>query len=65
MAYVRFGEGRTEKCQQWQLASRLLYVMARIAAEYLIRRLTRSGFVVMRATPGAAPTTATMPSSIG
>jgi len=40
-------------------------VMARIAAEYLIRRLTRSGFVVMRATPGAAPTTANMPSSIG
>jgi hypothetical protein len=36
-------------------------VMARIAAEYLIRHLTRSGFVVMRATPGAAPTTNTIP----
>src|SRR5690349_4967922 len=26
-AYVRFGEGRIEKCQQWQLASRLLYLV--------------------------------------
>jgi hypothetical protein len=24
-ASVRFGEGRTEKCLQWQLAGRLLY----------------------------------------
>jgi hypothetical protein len=24
-AHARFGEGRLEKCQQWQLASRLLY----------------------------------------
>jgi hypothetical protein len=40
-------------------------VMARITADYLIRHLTACGFVVMRAPPGAAPTTAHMPSSIG
>jgi hypothetical protein len=40
-------------------------VMACITAEYLIRHLERSGFVLMRPPPGAAPTTATMPSSIG
>jgi hypothetical protein len=40
-------------------------VMARIAADYLIRHLARSGFVMMRAPPGAAPTTAQTPSSIG
>jgi hypothetical protein len=40
-------------------------IMARIAADHLIRHLTASGFVVMRAPPGVAPTTAIMPSSIG
>jgi hypothetical protein len=40
-------------------------VMARITAERLIRHLERSGFVLMRREPGAAPTTAGMPSSIG
>jgi len=46
------------------LAYALLYdAMARIAADYLIRHLARSGFVMMRAPPGAAPTTATMLSS--
>jgi hypothetical protein len=39
--------------------------MARITAERLIRHLERSGFVLMRREPGAAPTTAGMPSSIG
>ena len=40
-------------------------VMARITAEYLIRHLEQAGFVLMRKAPGAAPTTAIMPSSIG
>jgi hypothetical protein len=40
-------------------------VMARIAADYLIRHLERSGFVLMQQEPGAAPTTSTMPSSRG
>ena len=40
-------------------------VMARITADYLISRLAQGGFVVMRAPPGAAPTTAHMPSSVG
>jgi hypothetical protein len=39
--------------------------MARITAERLIRHLARSGFVLMRQEPGAAPTTADMPSAIG
>jgi hypothetical protein len=39
-------------------------VMARITAERLIRHLARSGFVLMRSEPGAAPTTSHMPSSI-
>jgi hypothetical protein len=37
----------------------------RITAEYLIRHLAQAGFVLMRQEPGAAPTTANMPSSIG
>jgi hypothetical protein len=40
-------------------------VMARITAEHLIRHLAQAGFVLMRAPPGAAPTTADMPSSTG
>jgi hypothetical protein len=40
-------------------------IMARIAAGYLIRHLTASGFVVMRAPPDVAPTTSHMPSLIG
>jgi hypothetical protein len=40
-------------------------VMARIAAEYLIQHLEQAGFVLMRAPPGAAPTTACLPSSNG
>jgi hypothetical protein len=40
-------------------------VMARITAERLIRHLAQAGFVLMRQEPGAAPTTANMPSSIG
>jgi hypothetical protein len=40
-------------------------VMACITAEYLIRHLEQAGFVLMREAPGAAPTTAIMPSSIG
>jgi hypothetical protein len=40
-------------------------VMARATAEYLIRHLEQAGFVLMRKAPGAAPTTAIMPSSIG
>jgi hypothetical protein len=39
--------------------------MARITAERLIGHLERSGFVLMRQEPGAAPTTAGMPSSRG
>jgi|tagenome__1003787_1003787.scaffolds.fasta_scaffold20825686_3 hypothetical protein len=41
------------------------HVMARITAEYLIRHLEQFGFVLLREPPGAAPTTAIMPSSIG
>ena len=40
-------------------------VMVRITAEHLIRHLAQAGFVLMRAPPGAAPTTADMPSSTG
>jgi hypothetical protein len=39
--------------------------MARITAEDLIRHLAQAGFVLMREPPGAAATTAPMPSSIG
>jgi hypothetical protein len=39
--------------------------MARITAERLIRHLEQAGFVLMRKAPGAAPTTSSMPSSIG
>jgi hypothetical protein len=39
--------------------------MARITAERRIRHLARAGFVLMRAEPSPAPTTANMPSSIG
>jgi hypothetical protein len=39
--------------------------MARITADYLIRHLERAGFVLMREPPGAGPTTAHMPSSVG
>jgi hypothetical protein len=39
--------------------------MARITAERLIRHLEQVGFVLMRKAPGAAPTTSSMPSSIG
>jgi hypothetical protein len=39
--------------------------MARITAEYLIRHLAQTGFVLMRELLGAAPTTAHMPSSVG
>jgi hypothetical protein len=39
--------------------------MARITTERLVRHLERSSFVLMRQEPGAAPTTAHMPSSIG
>jgi hypothetical protein len=39
-------------------------VMARIAADFLIRHLEQCGFVLMRAPPGPAPTTSRMPSSI-
>jgi hypothetical protein len=40
-------------------------IMARITAERLVRHLQQSGFVLMKAPPGAAPTIAGMPSSIG
>ena len=40
-------------------------VMAWIAGDYPIRHLGQAGFVLMREPPGAAPTTAIMPSSIG
>ena len=40
-------------------------VMARVTAEYLIQHLEQAGFVLLRKAPGAAPTTAIMPSSIG
>jgi hypothetical protein len=40
-------------------------VMARMTAERLVRHLQQSGFVLMKAPPGTAPTTAGMPSSIG
>jgi hypothetical protein len=39
--------------------------MARITAERLFRHLEQAGFVLMREAPGAAPTTSSMPSSIG
>jgi hypothetical protein len=39
--------------------------MARITAADLIRHLAQAGFVLMREPPGAAATTAHMPSSIG
>ena len=38
--------------------------MGRITAERLVRHLQRSGFVVMKAPAGAAPTTAAMPPSV-
>ena len=37
-------------------------MMARITADRLVRHLERSGFVVMKAPPAAAPTTSHMPS---
>jgi hypothetical protein len=40
-------------------------VMTRITTERLVRHLEMSGFVIMKAPPGAAPTTAGMPSSVG
>ena len=40
-------------------------IMARITAERLVRHLEMSGFVIMKAPPRPAPTTAGMPSSIG
>jgi hypothetical protein len=36
-------------------------MMARITADRLVRHLERSGFVVMKAPPAAAPTTSHMP----
>ena len=36
-------------------------VMARIAAARLVRHLNRSGFVLMKAPPAAAPSTVNMP----
>jgi len=39
--------------------------VANRTAERLIRHLARAGFVPMRETPGAAPTTAIMPSLRG
>ena len=38
--------------------------MARVTAARLVRHLERSGFVLMKRPPGAAPTTAGMPSSV-
>jgi hypothetical protein len=38
--------------------------MARLTAARLVRHLERSGFVLMKQSPGAAPTTAGMPSSV-
>ncbi|WP_428489554.1 hypothetical protein [Rhodopila sp.] len=35
--------------------------MARITADRLVRHLERSGFVLMKRPPGAAPTTSIMP----
>ena len=46
-----------EKCRYRQLASRLLYVMARVTAERLVRHLERSGYVLMRRPTSAAPST--------
>jgi hypothetical protein len=40
-------------------------VMARITAERLVQHLRESGFVLMKAPPAAAPTTAIMPPSGG
>ncbi len=40
-------------------------IMARITAERLVRHLQQSGFVLMKAPPGVASTTAGMPSSVG
>ena len=39
--------------------------MSRITAERLVRHLEASGFVIMKAPPGSAPTTASMPPSMG
>ena len=39
-------------------------VMARITAERLVRHLEMSGFVIMKAPPRSAPTTARMPSTV-
>ena len=39
--------------------------MARITAERLVRHLQQSGFVIMKAPAATAPTTATMPPSVG
>ena len=38
--------------------------MARITAERLVRHLQQSGFVIMKATAAAAPTTINMPPSV-
>jgi len=43
----------------------VLSLVTNIPAERLIRHLARAGFVLMRETPGAAPTTAIMPSLRG
>lgn len=40
-------------------------LMARIAAERLVKHLERSGFVVMKKPPAAAPTTSRMPAPPG
>jgi hypothetical protein len=39
--------------------------MARITAERLVRHLQQSGFVIMKASAAAAPTTTNMPPSVG
>ena len=46
-----------EKYRQRQLASRPLYVMARVTAERLTRYLQQSGYVLMRRAPPGAPST--------
>lgn len=39
-------------------------VMARITADRLVRHLAASGFVIMKAPPGPAPTTSHMPNPV-
>ena len=46
-----------EKCRHRQLASRLLYIMARVTAERLVQHLGRSGYVLMKRPAAVAPST--------